>query len=131
MTFCRKECDCYRKYIDSLGKRFGRCLGTKEIEICNCGGDESKCDFYPERRNKSKKPKKPSFYDIIQELIEENFELTIRRGFVSEDMVRVSVRDNKSGRVIEECLRQENSPSFNYEEALLEIIDSMFYKLKE
>lgn len=131
MIFCRKECDSYRRYIDSLGKSFGRCLGTKEIEICNCGGDESKCDFYPERRKKSKKSKKPSFYDIIQELIEENFELTIRRGFVSEDMVRVSVRDNKSGRVVEECLRQENSPSFNYEEALLEIIDSMFYKLKE
>lgn len=131
MTFCRKECDCYRQYIDSLGKSFGRCLGTKEIEICNCGGDESKCDFYPERRKKSKKPKKPSFYDIIQELIKENFELTIRRGFVFEDVVRVSVSDNKSGRVIEECLRQENSPSYNYEEALLETIYSMIYYLKE
>lgn len=131
MTFCRKECDCYRQYIDCLGKSFGRCLGTKEIELCNCRGDESKCDFYPEKRNKSKKPKKPSFYDIIQELIEENFELTIRRGFVFEDVVRVSVRDNKSGRVIEECLRQENSPSYNYEEALLEMIYSMIYDLKE
>ena len=128
MTFCRKECDCYRQYIDSLGKSFGRCLGTKEIEPCNCGGDESKCDFYPERRKKSKKP---SFYDIIQELIEENFELTIRRGFVFEDTVRLSVRDNKSERVIEGCLRQENSPSFNYEEALLEMIYSMIYYLKE
>ena len=128
MMFCRKECDCYRQYIDSLGKSFGRCLGTKEIEICNCGGDESKCDFYPERRNKSKKP---SFYDIIQELIEENFELTIRRGFVFEDVVSVSVRDNKSERVIEGCLRQENSPSYNYEEALLEMIYSMIYYLKE
>ena len=128
MTFCRKECDCYRQYIDSLGKSFGRCLGTKEIEPCNCGGDESKCDFYPERRKMSKKP---SFYDIIQELIEENFELTIRRGFVFEDTVRLSVRDNKSERVIEGCLRQENSPSFNYEEALLELIHSMIYYLKE
>lgn len=128
MTFCRKECDCYRQYIDRLGKSFGRCLGTKEIEQCDCGGDESKCDFYPERRKKSKTP---SFYDIIQELIKENFELTIRRGFVFEDTVRLSVGDNKSGRVIEGCLRQENSPSFNYEEALLEMIYSMIYYLKE
>ena len=128
MTSCRKECDCYRQYIDCLGKSFGMCLGTKEIEPCDCGGDESKCDFYPERRKKSKKP---SFYDIIQELIKENFELTIRRGFVFEDTVRLSVRDNKSGRVIEGCLRQENSPSFNYEEALLEMIYSMIYYLKE
>lgn len=128
MTFCRKECDCYRRYPDILGETIGRCLGTKEIETCDCGGDESKCNFYTERRKKSKKP---SFYDIIQELIEENFELTIRRGFVFEDMVRVSVRDNKSGRVIEECLRQENNPSFKYEEALLEMIYSMIYDLKE
>lgn len=128
MTLCRKECDCYSRYPDILGETIGRCLGTKEIETCDCGGDESKCDFYPERRKKSKKH---NFSDIIQELIEENFELTIRRGFVFEDMVRVSVRNNKSGRVIEECLRQENSPSFNYEEALLEIIDSMLYNLKE
>ena len=128
MTFCRKECDCYRRYPDILGETIGRCLGTKEIETCDCEGDESKCDFYPEKRKRSRKP---SFYDIIQELIKENFELTIRRGFVFEDMVRVSVRDNKSGRVIEECLRQENSPSFNYEEALLEIIGSMLYNLKE
>ena len=128
MTLCRKECDCYRRYPDILGETIGRCLGTKDIETCDCGGDESKCDFYPERRKKSKKP---SFYDIIQELIEENFELTIRRGLVFEDMVRVSVRDNKSGRAIEECLRQENSPSFNYEEALLEMIYSMIYDLKE
>ena len=53
--FCRKECDCYRQYTDTLGKSFGRCLGTKEIETCYCGGDESKCDFYPERRKKSAK----------------------------------------------------------------------------
>lgn len=131
MTFCRKECNSYRRYPDILGQTIGRCLGTKEIELCDCGGDESKCDFYPERRKKSKKPKKPSFYDIIQELIEENFELTIQRGSVFEDAVRVSVRDNKSGQVIEGCLRQENSPSYNYEEALLEKIYLMIYYLKE
>ena len=55
MTFCRKECDCYRQYTDTLGKSFGRCLGTKEIETCDCGGDESKCDFYPEKRKRSRK----------------------------------------------------------------------------
>lgn len=26
------------------------CVGTKEVEKCNCGGDRSKCDFYPEYR---------------------------------------------------------------------------------
>lgn len=28
-----------------------RCYGTKEREICICGGNKSKCDFYPEKRN--------------------------------------------------------------------------------
>ena len=31
-------------------KTIGRCLGTKEYDICSCNGDESKCDFYPEKR---------------------------------------------------------------------------------
>jgi len=26
------------------------CWGTKEREECNCGGDPSKCTFYPEKR---------------------------------------------------------------------------------
>ncbi len=27
-----------------------RCSGTQEVDVCNCGGDRSKCDFYPEKR---------------------------------------------------------------------------------
>lgn len=30
------------------------CHGTKEMDVCNCGGDQSKCDFYESIRNKSK-----------------------------------------------------------------------------
>lgn len=32
-----KTCDCYSD---------GRCVGTKEIDLCSCGGNKSKCDFY-------------------------------------------------------------------------------------
>lgn len=32
-----KTCDCYHN---------GRCVGTKEIDPCSCGGNKSKCDFY-------------------------------------------------------------------------------------
>ena len=32
----------------------GRCWGTKECEPCYCGGDESKCDFYPKKREEVK-----------------------------------------------------------------------------
>lgn len=30
------------------------CNGTKEREECYCNGDESKCNFYPEKRKESK-----------------------------------------------------------------------------
>lgn len=30
------------------------CWGTKEQDECSCGGDRSKCDFYPEYREQSK-----------------------------------------------------------------------------
>lgn len=35
-------CSCYRN---------GRCLGTKEVEVCRCKGNTSMCDFYPQKRN--------------------------------------------------------------------------------
>ena len=122
-----KECNCYERYTDFLGKSFGRCLGTKEIEICSCEGNESKCNFYPERRKKSRKP---SLSDIIQELMENNFELTIHRSSVFEDIVRVRIRDVKGNRAIERCLILDSNLFFNYGETLLEMIDYMFYELK-
>lgn len=39
----------------------GVCWGTKECDECNCGGDETKCDFYPEVRKRAKKEKGESW----------------------------------------------------------------------
>ena len=43
-------CDSYTTYCGE-----SRCLGTKAVETCSCGGDESKCDFYPEKRKAAEK----------------------------------------------------------------------------
>ena len=43
-------CDSYTTYSGE-----SRCLGTKEVETYNWGGDESKCDFYPEKRKAAEK----------------------------------------------------------------------------
>ena len=43
-------CDSYTTYSGE-----SRCLGTKEVDRCNCGGDEFKCDFYPEKRKAAQK----------------------------------------------------------------------------
>ena len=39
----QNTCACYIAEIE-------RCSGTKEVDVCNCGGDRGKCDFYPEKR---------------------------------------------------------------------------------
>ena len=63
------KCDCYRtrtvkhylsEYekgyyaalhggarVDCIDEEESYCMGTKECEICTCGGDKRKCDFYP------------------------------------------------------------------------------------
>ena len=45
------RCKCY--YTEG-GK--GLCYGTKERDPCDCGGDESLCDYYPAKRNRCKDP---------------------------------------------------------------------------
>ena len=48
-------CECYRDEKNFLGK-VGVCWGTAERDACSCGGDKSKCDFYPSVREEEKKP---------------------------------------------------------------------------
>lgn len=39
------QCDCYK-----IMGHISRCLGTKEMDVCKCGGDTNNCTFYPEKR---------------------------------------------------------------------------------
>lgn len=67
------KCHCYHKqpktrytYHPITGSPIGNdivvgvCWGTKETEECSCGGDETKCDFYPKVRAEAKKKAKKS-----------------------------------------------------------------------
>lgn len=61
------KCECYEQYVEHRtcytkhGRTYdepvlcGRCTGTKEVDRCHCGGDESKCDFYDYVRERAKK----------------------------------------------------------------------------
>ena len=55
------QCECYETRLEPMETNprlrhlYGVCLGTKEIDRCDCGGDESKCDFYPEKRKVAQK----------------------------------------------------------------------------
>lgn len=59
----KNKCDCYikdRQLVDytplmkPIYKTVSSCFGTKERDECSCGGDRTKCDFYPEIREKAK-----------------------------------------------------------------------------
>ena len=57
-----KRCDCYNARVKTIENKYGSfidaygvCLGTKEQNRCKCYGDESKCDFYPEKRKAAEK----------------------------------------------------------------------------
>lgn len=39
------KCNCYHEIHDIT-----ECWGTRERDLCSCGGDEAKCDYYPEKR---------------------------------------------------------------------------------
>lgn len=41
-------CDCFEK-----GKEHDYCRGTREKDWCNCGGDESKCDYYSYKKERA------------------------------------------------------------------------------
>ena len=55
------QCECYETRLEPMETNprlrhlYGVCLGTKEIDRCNCGGDKSKCDFYLEKRKAAQK----------------------------------------------------------------------------
>lgn len=61
------KCDCYKTtkrnrhtlHITAIPVEYevevGICNGTRERDECSCGGDRTKCDFYPEVRARAKK----------------------------------------------------------------------------
>ena len=62
-----KKCDCYHlqpktryTYHPLTGSpiphdiEVGVCWGTRECDECDCAGDRTKCDFYPEVRKKTR-----------------------------------------------------------------------------
>ena len=52
------KCNCYETRTEiarPCNYKYGVCASTKETRLCSCGGDESKCDFYPEKRKAAEK----------------------------------------------------------------------------
>ena len=75
------KCDCYHVepeihcFVDENGDSvYGninvpRCWGTKESDVCDCGGDKSKCNFYERVRAEAAEEKKFSERkDVLKEI---------------------------------------------------------------
>lgn len=44
-----KVCECYHVVEAGTWLERSECWGTKERDVCSCGGDEAHCTFYPEK----------------------------------------------------------------------------------
>lgn len=67
-------CSCYRIKDRIIGwedpytpkiETIEVCYGTREQDVCSCGGDRTKCNFYPKTREKALKEKTPIFGEWI------------------------------------------------------------------
>ena len=94
------RCDCYqfetkRRYLSNIDKitytlaterlapeyideEVGVCYGTKEKDVCNCGGDRRKCSFYESVRKKAAEEEKSlstnkNVLEEIEDLIEKHW----------------------------------------------------------
>nr|DAF49163.1 MAG TPA: hypothetical protein [Siphoviridae sp. ctnpt50] len=76
------KCDCYHvepevhRFVDENGDSvYGninvpRCWGTKESDVCDCGGDKLKCNFYERVRAEAAEEKKnlSTTKDVLEEI---------------------------------------------------------------
>lgn len=60
-----KVCECWHVRNWNHPNDYDRCYGTKECEPCDCYGDESKCNFYPEKRKAAKASKHPFYINCM------------------------------------------------------------------
>lgn len=49
------KCFCWHTRTNPWGEEVPECWGVKYGSTCKCGGDESKCDFYPDKAREHQK----------------------------------------------------------------------------
>lgn len=88
----KNKCDCYhesKKIIfwppdeAPMTVNIGSCWGTRERDECSCGGDRTRCDFYPEVREKALQEIEPEFGEWVSvegKLPTKNEDVLVYRG---------------------------------------------------
>lgn len=84
-------CHCYHV---EYGKPV--CWGTKEREECSCGGDESKCNFYPNKHVKAEKAS-TDILSALKRLTDKGYILTISPTCLAPNALKLKLIDNIKG----------------------------------
>lgn len=124
------KCHCYLLYENCYGKDVGVCMGTKEMEKCDCGGDKAKCDFYADKRKKPRESKPKTLSELVKLLLDNNFKLTIQRGYSCENSVLVTIDDTVHDRHAVAKIRGTDRSYSVPDEILIDYIVSMTDELK-
>ena len=104
-------CSCYRH---------GRCLGTKEVEVCSCKGNTSMCDFYPQKRNN----KTETAEDIMKNV--DNISDTIKE--LSDNLVRKYCKDlNILMLNIQASIKANNVTDEFLETSILDLANTLYF----
>ena len=78
----------------------GRCLGTKDVEVCHCKGNTSVCDFYPQKRNNKTAgdimQKVDNISDTIKEISDKLVEKYCEPLDVEMEVIRLELKENNS-----------------------------------
>ena len=102
-------CSCYKN---------GRCLGTKEVEVCSCKGNTSVCDFYPQKRNNK------TAKDIMQNV--DNISDTIKE--LSDNLVRKYCKDlNILMLNIQASIKANNVTDEFLETSILDLANTLYF----
>lgn len=102
-------CSCYKN---------GRCLGTKEVEVCSCKGNTSVCDFYPQKRNNK------TAEDIMQNV--DNISDTIKE--ISDGLVNKYCKDLDDLMIdIKSILTNDTMTDSYLETAILDLANILYF----
>ena len=115
------KCDCYHK-------EFGKdvCYGTKEREECDCGGDKTKCDFYPIKRSEAIcDDGVTDIFTLLQKIEKRGYELTFGPSKLFFGTVWISLRDPKTYHSIEIQIRVDQNYFKDFNSIIFETIDAM------
>ena len=96
----------------------GRCLGTKEVEVCRCKGDPVMCDFYPQKRNNK------TAGDIMQNV--DNISDTIKE--ISDKLVTKYCEDLDDLMIdIKSILTNDTMTDSYLETAIMDLANTLYF----